>query len=216
MDLVFTVGMVVLLAGSGLETLLYFFATPVLARAAFFPLGEISIDIGRVGQELLSGRQAAALLAEGLPREAMGYRSAPAAPVAIPESIVARLGVSPVEESDSQFLYGVPARDELVLRLPFKFFGSRTYGLVRTRLAFDGHKVVLKSHYLPVPSLSYGLASVFLLVAAAVSGQGFQALFFLGALLFALVFTGVISWLRLRGPRQALRARIEGRLRALG
>lgn len=210
MEEVFTVGMLVLMAGSGLETLLYFFATPVLARAAFLPLGGSPIDVGPVGQEILSGRQAAALSAEGLPREASGYRSAPTAPLAIPESIVARLGVSPVEESDSHFVYGVPSRDEIVMRLPFKFFGSRTYGLVRTKLAFDGHKVVVKSHYLPVPSLSYGLSCFFFLFAAFGNGMGVEALFFPGVLLLVLFITGVISWFRLRGPMQSLRMRIEG------
>jgi hypothetical protein len=217
MDLLFGLGMVILFVGSGLETLLYFFASPVLARLAFFPMGQSPpFDVGPAGQDVLSGRRTAALATDGLPRESPGYREAPTAPLAVPESIVAHLGIAPKEESDSHFVYGVPSREEIVVRLPFKFFGSRTYGLVRMKLAFDGHKVTVKSTFLPVPSVSYAASSLVFLLSTLGGGMGAEALMFPGVILVALVINGAISWFRLRGPLQMLRMRIEGGVHSLG
>jgi hypothetical protein len=207
----FSVGIAMLVFGSGLETLLYFFATPILARFAFLPMGHSPpIDVGPEGQEVLSGRKTAALATDGLPREAAGYREAPAAPLAVAESIVGHLRISEKEESDSHFVYGIPSREEIVMRLPFKFFGSRTYGLVRMKLSFDGHKVTVKSTFLPVPSVSYGVSSLFFVLAAMGDGMGAEALTFPGIFLVAMLINGAISWFRLRGPMQMLRMRIEG------
>ena len=216
MSELFTLGILVLLAGSGVETLLYFFATPLLARFAFLPMTQTSaIDVGPDGQEVLSGRKTAALATEGLPREAAGYRDAPAAPLAVRESIVEHLGIEPETETDSHILFGVPARDEIVMRLPFKFFGSRSYGLVRMKLGFDGHKVTVKSTFLPVPSVSYAFATVFFLVSAIGEGMGAEALVFPGVFLVAMVINAVISWFRLREPLLMVRMRIEGGLYSL-
>jgi hypothetical protein len=215
MDVLFALGFGVLIFGSAVETLLYFFATPLLGRLAFIPMGGPPVDVGPGGQEVLSGRRAAALATEGMPREAAGYRDAPAAPLARPESVVERLGFLPKEEADSHFLYGVPARDELTLRLPFKFFGSRTYGLVHTRLRFDGHKVSVTSRFLPVPSLAYGLSSLFFLGAGLGEGLHGEALVFPGIFLVAAFINGVIAYFRLRGPYQMVRMRLEGGLYSL-
>lgn len=216
MSELFTLGILVLLAGSGVETLLYFFATPLLARIAFLPMTQTApIDVGPEGQEVLSGRKTAALATEGLPREAAGYRDAPAAPLAVRESIVEHLNIARVEETDSHFVYGVPARDEVVMRLPFKFFGSRTYGLVRMKLGFDGHKITVKTKFLPVPSVSYAIATLFFLVSAAGEGMGTEALIFPGVFLVAMVINAVISWFRLRQPLLMVRMRVESGLYSL-
>lgn len=208
------VAFLVLVAGSLLETVLYFFATPFLARFAFVPIGTHAIDVGPAGQELLSGRKAAALAAEGMPREAAGYRSAPLAPVAKAEGIVETLGFPFTEEQDSHIMYATPARNEIATRLPFKFFGSRTYGVVRTKLSFDGHKITVVNRFLPVPSLSYGLATVMFGIAAIAGSSEVGALFPV-VLLVALAINGVISYFRLRGPLQMLRLRMESDIYAL-
>ncbi len=204
----------VLVAGSLLETVLYFFATPFLARFAFIPLGTHTIDVGPAGQELLSGRKAAALAAEGMPREAAGYRSAPLAPVAQAEGIVETLGFPSTEEQDSHIVYATPTRNEIAMRLPFKFFGTRTYGVVCTKLAFDGHKITVANRFLPVPSLSYALASIMFLIAA-VAGSAVDGVVFPLVFLVALAINGVISYFRLRGPLQMLRLRLESDIYAL-
>jgi len=208
------VAFVVLVLGSIAETGLYFFATPALARLAFVPLGTFTADIGPEGQELLSGRKAAALAMEGMPRETTSYREGPAAPLAKAESIVEALRFEPREETDATLVYSTPSRDEVVVRLPFKFFGTRTYGLARTKLVFDGHRVTATTRFLPVPSLSYALATLFFFAGTATTTLEI-ALAAPAFLLVVLAVNGLISYVRLRGPLQMLRLRIEGGLHSL-
>lgn len=208
------IAFMLLVVGSLTETGLYFFGTRVLGKLAFVPLGSYTVDVGAEGQEILSGRRSAALAAEGMPREAGSYRSAPSAPLAVPESIVDTLRFGASEESDGHLLYCAPKGDDIVMRLPFKFFGTRAYGLTRTTLSFDGHRVVARTRFLPVPSVSYLGASVLMVLLGAISGDT-DTLVFPLVLSVALLVNAVIAFFKLRGPLQMLRLRVESAVYAL-
>ncbi len=215
MELLFPLGFALLFIGVSVEMLLYFFGTGALGRLALLPYGEArSIDLGPAAQEILSGRRAALRATEGLPREGVDYRSPPAAPAAVRESIVTVLGYPPKVDAETHIVYADPARDELVVRLPFKFFGSRTYGLVTLRLAFDGQRVQLRGAYLPMPGLSY-VAGLVILTAASLLASSAEALVLPGALSLGLIINGLISWFRLRGPVSAVRMQLESALYSL-
>lgn len=215
MELMFPLGFALLFIGASVEMLLYFFGTGTLGRLALLPYGEArSIDLGPAAQEILSGRRAASRANEGLPREGGDYRSPPAPPSAVRESIVAALGYPPKVDADTHLVYADPARDELVVRLPFKFFGSRTYGLVTLKLVFDGQRVQLRGAYLPMPGLSY-VAALVVLTAGALLASSVEILILPGALLLGLLINGLISWFRLRGPVDAVRMQLESTLYSL-
>ncbi len=215
MELLFLLGFGLLFVGIAVEMPLYFFGTGVLGRLALVPFGTPrSIDLGPAAQEILSGRRAAARASEGLPREGGDYRSPPAAPTAMRESIVRALGLAPKVDADTHLVYADPARDEVVVRLPFKFFGTRTYALVTIKLSFDGHRVQMRGAYLPMPGLSY-VAALLVLTLAALLGPGLEALLLPGALLLGLLINGVISWFRLRGPVESMRMQLESALYSL-
>lgn len=215
MELLFLLGFGLLFVGIAVEMALYFGATSALGRLALVPFGAPrSIDLGPAAQEILSGQRAASRATEGLPREGGDYRSAPAAPAAVRESIVAVLGYPPKVDADTHIVYADPARDELVVRLPFKFFGSRTYGLVTLKLVFDGHRVQMRGAYLPMPGLSY-VAALVILTAGSLLASSVEALILPGALALGLLINGLISWFRLRGPVEAMRMQLESALYSL-
>jgi hypothetical protein len=215
MDGLFEIAFALLIFGACVETVLYFFGTSILGRAAFLPYGEARVvDLGPAAQEVLSGRRAVALANEGRPREPSDYRSPPKAPTPVPQSVLGTLSFAPKMDGESHISYADHERDELVVRLPFRFFGTRTYGLVRIRLAFDGHRVSVKGAFLPVPGLTYLLALALLTMAAMVAGK-VDLLIFPAVMGAALLINGLISWFRLRGPVEGVRMQIESGLYSL-
>ena len=192
--MLFTVGCSILVVGTALECVLYGIAPRVLGHAAFLPIREqATLDVGPEGQELLSGRKAASLDAAGLPREAHGYRAAPRAPVAVPQSIVTCIHLAPVETTNAYVTYAVAKVDEVLLCLALD--KRNAFGLVRTRLSFDGHAVTLKSAFLPIGALSFGASMVFFGLAS-LGAMGNDALVLPVMFFLVLLATGTSSWRR--------------------
>jgi hypothetical protein len=213
-NVLFTVGCSILIVGTALECVLYGIAPRVLGHAAFLPIREqATLDVGPEGQELLSGRKAASLDAEGLPREAHGYRDAPLAPVAVPQSIVTCIHLAPVETTNAYVTYAVAKADEVLLCLALD--KRNAFGLVRTRLSFDGHVVTLKSAFLPVGALSFGASTLFF-VLASLGAMGNDALVLPVMFFLVLLATGASSWRRLRPLVAVLRGRIQDSIRGMG
>lgn len=207
----------VVIAACFLELTFYFAAPEMLALLSLLPLGnEERVEVGPNGQEILSGRRAAQLAAQAAPREALGYRVGPQAPAGTPQSIVATLGFPFKQDRDRFVLVGRHGEDALVLRIAFRFLGSRAWAVSRTTLSFDGHAVTMRTRFSPAPFVAHTLGAVVLsALALPLAFDEPGVLFFPGVFLVSMPINALMGWFHLRTGVQELRMQVRSGIYAM-
>jgi hypothetical protein len=136
------------------------------------------------------------------------------AKVASHDGIVAALGMPPELETDDYCAYADAVRNEVVIRISFRWFERRAFGLVRYRMQKVQDGVLVTSTYMPIPGNSYYVGGFVLALGILVSGHAAML-----PILFIFGFVGAmqifLSKRALEQPALAIFSQIERGLRDL-
>jgi hypothetical protein len=181
-----------------IEIALYFASPTLLAALAVFPFEPVR-------QTELSPA-AIARIANG-----PGYQGASAvfAPMAaqVPNSIVSVLGLGEKVDADTHVVHASPTKDEIVVRLAWRFLGGRSYGLVRFRLKVEQGSLRVHSAFLPIPFWGYVLTLPVITIGALAVDARYTLIAFV--LVFAAGANSLFAWFRLKPLAQLVVAQLE-------